>query len=111
MVPPTITVVKDLAAKILSNHHLYLSSVENPQEESKEIADEITQTIKILKAAINGKNEKSAKEVAEIESAREGMLAQLRYMRQSSSVKNDYIAATEEMVGKMQEDIDKLLSK
>ena len=111
MVPPTITVVKDLAAKILSNHHLYLSSVENPQEESKEIADEITQTIKILKAAINGKNEKSAIEVTEIESAREGMLAQLRYMRQSSSVKNDYIAATEEMVGKMQEDIDKLLSK
>ena len=46
--------------------------------------------------------------MAEIESAREGMLAQLRYMRQSSSVKNDYIAATEEMVGKMQEDIDKL---
>jgi hypothetical protein len=30
MVPPTISVIKDLAAEVLSNHHLYLSSVENP---------------------------------------------------------------------------------
>lgn len=78
MVPPTITVVKDLAVKILSNHHLYLLSVENPQDESKEIADEIKQTIKILKAAINEKNEQNVKEVAEIESSWECMLAQLR---------------------------------
>ena len=41
MVPPTVTVIKELAAEILTNHHLYLSTVENPQEESKELADDL----------------------------------------------------------------------
>ena len=38
------------------------------------------------------------------------MLAQLGIM-QKSSLKNDYLAATEQMVAKMQKDIDALLNK
>ena len=30
MVPPTYKVIKELAAEILTNFHLYLSTVENP---------------------------------------------------------------------------------
>ena len=70
MVPPTVTVIRELAAEILTNHHLYLSTVENPQEESKELADDITQTVKMLQTVIDAKNEQNVKEVAQIESAR-----------------------------------------
>ena len=41
MVPPTVTVIKQLAAEILTNHHLYLSTVEDHQEESKELVDDL----------------------------------------------------------------------
>ncbi len=41
MVPPTVTVIKELAAQILTDHFLYLSTVDNPQEESKELAGEL----------------------------------------------------------------------
>jgi hypothetical protein len=70
MVPPTVTVIRELAAEILTNHHLYLSTVENPQEESKELANDITHTVKMLQMVINLKNEQNVKEVAQIESAR-----------------------------------------
>ena len=70
MVPPTVSVIRELAAEILTNHHLYLSTVENPQEESKELADDITHTVKMLQMVINLKNEQNVKEVAQIESAR-----------------------------------------
>jgi hypothetical protein len=48
MVPPTITVIKELAVTTLTSHFLYLSTVENPQEESKELADDLNQTVKML---------------------------------------------------------------
>ena len=64
----------------------------------------------MLQAAINAKNETSVKEVAQIEITRQGMLTQLGIMRKSA-VNNEYLAATEQMVAKMQGDIDALLSQ
>ena len=48
MVPTTVTVIKQLAAEILTDHFLYLSTVDNQQEESKELADELGQAVKML---------------------------------------------------------------
>ena len=58
----------------------------------------------MLQAAIKNKNEKSAKDVAQIESARSGMLASLGLISENS-LRNDYRAATEQMVAKMHGDI------
>ena len=62
----------------------------------------------MLHAVINAKNETIVKEVAQIESARQGMLTQLGIMRKTS-LNNEYLTATEQMVAKMQGDIDALL--
>ena len=100
MVPPTVTVIRDLAKEILVDHHLYLSTVANPQEESKELVDDLTQTVKMLQTVINAKNEQNVKEVAQIETARQDMLAVLGIMRKSS-LNSEYLAATEQTVAKM----------
>ena len=41
MVQPTVTVIRELAKEILIDHHHYLSKVANPQEESKELVDDL----------------------------------------------------------------------
>ena len=110
MVQPTVTVIRDLAKEILVDHHLYLSTVANPQEESKELVDDLTQTVKMLQTVINAKNEQNVKEVAQIETARQDMLAALGVMRKSS-MNSEYLAATEQMVAKMQGNIFALLIK
>jgi len=48
MVQPTVTVIRDLAKEILIDHYLYLSTVSNPQEESKELVDDLGWTVKML---------------------------------------------------------------
>ena len=85
MVPPTLTVVKELAKEILKNHHLHLETVDDPQEESKELAPaDIAQIAKMLKDAINVKKQKSLEQIAEIEIARKGMLSSLGMMSKTT---------------------------
>ncbi len=63
MVPPTVKVIKDLTAHILTEHYLYLSPDYDP------LCD-ILQAAKMLQDAIDTKNQKSIKEVEEIEADR-----------------------------------------
>ena len=48
MVQPTVTVIRELAKEILIDHHLYLSTVSNSEEESKELVDDLGWTVKML---------------------------------------------------------------
>ena len=64
----------------------------------------------MLQAKINNTKETSVKKVAVIESVRQGMLTQLSFMR-TNSFDNEYLAKTEQMVVKMQGEIDSLLSQ
>jgi len=75
MVDPTITVIRELAKEILTDHHLYLSTVYNPQEESKELADDLGWTVKMLQQAITLKKEKSAQLITNIETDRQKLIA------------------------------------
>ena len=75
MVDPTITVIRELAKEILTDHHLYLSTVYNPQEESKELADDLGWTVKMFQQAITLKKEKSAQLITNIEVDRQKLIA------------------------------------
>jgi hypothetical protein len=70
MVQPTVTVIRELAKEILIDHHLYLSTIANPQEESKELVDDLGWTVKMLQKAITLKNEKNVQQVTNIETQR-----------------------------------------
>ncbi len=63
MVPPTVKVIKDLTALILTEHYLYLST-------DHDHLYDILQAAKMLQDAIDTKNQMSKKEIKEIEADR-----------------------------------------
>ena len=81
MVQPTVTVIRELAKEILIDHHLYLSTIANPQEESKELVDDLGWTVKMLQKAITLKNEQNVQQVTNIEAQRQSMIAAVGQMR------------------------------
>ena len=60
MVPPTIKVIKALASEVLTHHYLYLSTEQNPEEESKELVDELSQAVKRLEHTIRVQKQTSS---------------------------------------------------
>jgi len=84
MVQPTVTVIRELAKEILIDHHLYLSTIANPQEESKELVDDLGWTVKMLQKAISIKNEKNVQQVTFIEARRKELLTTVGLMGQNS---------------------------
>ena len=91
MVWPTVTMIRELAKEILIDHHLYLSTVANPQEESKELVDDLGWTFKMLQKAISLKNEKNVQKVTSMEARRKELLTTVGLMGQDS-LSDEYVS-------------------
>ena len=80
MIQPTIAVIKALASEVLKDHYLYLSTIYNPQEEAKELSDEICQAVKRLQKLMTSHNQNNVQAVQAIEAERELMSQMVQRM-------------------------------
>jgi len=87
MVDPTITVIRELAKEIQTDHQLYISTLYNPKGESKELVDDLGCIVKMLQQAITFKKEKSAQLITNIKTDRQKLIATVGYLGEDSSSK------------------------
>ena len=105
MVQPTIDAMRKLATQVLTMYFLILVRRDDPQEESKELRDDLGKWQKTLQAAIDEKNASKQDMIETMQSEIDILKLQQKRMKEKGLQQNSTI---EKGMLEMTEDIKKL---